>query len=108
MRIIYHILRRDHWEQLPAGDYRADSLASEGFIHCSNREQVAWAANKFHAQETDLVALCIDADHLTSPVRDEDPGNGQHFPHIYGPVERGAIVGIEPLTRGADGGWLFV
>jgi uncharacterized protein (DUF952 family) len=92
---------------LPAGAYRAASLQSEGFIHCSNREQVAWAANRFYAREKDMLALIVDVAQLTSPVRDEDAGWGERFPHIYGPINRDAIVDKVELERGADGKWVL-
>lgn len=107
MRHIYHILPRRAWEQADPGSLRADSLRTEGFIHCSNRDQVEWVANQFFTAAEDLVVLAIAAAALSSPLRDEDPGTGQTFPHVYGPIEREAIVGVEALTRSADGRWLF-
>ncbi|MBY0526967.1 MAG: DUF952 domain-containing protein [Gemmataceae bacterium] len=107
MRHVYHLVTKKCWEASPAGPYRADSLATEGFIHCSNRGQVAWAANKFYARESDLLVLHLDADRLTSPLKDEDPGIGQTFPHIYGTINREAIVVVEPLQRDAAGQWTF-
>jgi len=36
MKLIYHIARRADWESArSSGLYTADSLATEGFIHCS-------------------------------------------------------------------------
>jgi uncharacterized protein (DUF952 family) len=106
MRRIYHIVPRDTWER-SAGVYRADSLATEGFTHCSYRDQVAWVANQFYAAQGDLLVLCIDPDRLRSPVRDEAPGTGERFPHVYGPIEREAVVEVRPLGRGPDGSWVF-
>ena len=105
MRHIYHILPRAAWEQAGQGPLLAESLKTEGFIHCSNRDQVEWAANKFYAAATDLVVLVIDVAGLTSSLRDEDPGIGQTFPHVYGPIDREAIVGMETLKRGEEGRW---
>jgi uncharacterized protein (DUF952 family) len=106
MRRIYHIVPRHAWEQA-ADPYRADSLATEGFIHCSNEDQVERVANQFYAGESDLAVLCIEVERLGSPVRDEDAGTGERFPHIYGPIEREAVVEVRSLRRGADGRWVF-
>jgi uncharacterized protein (DUF952 family) len=106
MRRIYHIVPRAIWEQT-TGPYRADSLASEGFIHCSNENQVARVANLFYADHDDLLVLCIDAGRLTSPVRDEDPGAGELFPHVYGPIDREAIIEVRALERGPNRRWEF-
>jgi uncharacterized protein (DUF952 family) len=105
--MIYHIVSPSTWEKAGTVPYRASSLESEGFIHCSYAHQVAWAANRFYRDQDNLLVLCIDPERLTSPVRAEDPGCGESFPHIYGPIERAAIVEVRPLERGADGTWVF-
>jgi len=44
--VIFHIATRDAWDEAArAGVYRADTLATEGFIHCSEANQVAEVAN---------------------------------------------------------------
>lgn len=106
MRTIYHIVPRPSWRDT-ADPYRAESLAAEGFVHCANADQVAAVANRYFADQAELLVLVIAADRLTSPLRDEDPGVGQRFPHIYGPINRDAIVAVLPLERGADGRWAF-
>ena len=64
MTLIYHLVPRAIWEARPEAAYTAASLASEGFIHCAYRDQVAWAANLFYAKEADLFILEIDAGRL--------------------------------------------
>jgi uncharacterized protein (DUF952 family) len=107
MRRIYHLVPRATWENTPPGPFRAPSLETEGFIHCSNREQVARSANKFYADESEMLLLAIDPDRLTSELRDEEGGPGELFPHVYGPINREAIVDVIPLARGADDRWAF-
>ncbi len=107
MRTIYHLVSRRFWEKDADQPYRADSLASEGFIHCSFAEQLAWVANGFYADASDLLLLHIDPDRLTGPVREEPCDTGEIFPHIYGPLNRDAVVKVQTLERGADGRWQF-
>lgn len=107
MRTIYHLVRRSMWEKNPDQPYRAESLASEGFIHCSFADQVAASANRFYGDAVDLLLLHIDADRLSSPLREEASGTGAMFPHIYGPLNRDAVARVEELARGADGRWQF-
>jgi uncharacterized protein (DUF952 family) len=107
MAQIFHIVPRSTWEKHGTGAYRAGSLATEGFIHCSYEKQVAWVANSFYRQDTDLVVLAIDPERLRSPVRAEDPGIGESFPHVYGPIDFEAIVAVRSLRRDASGEWEF-
>jgi uncharacterized protein (DUF952 family) len=107
MRQIFHILPPSAWQGESRQPYQAQSLETEGFIHCSNRDQVARVANLFHAGADELVVLSINADLLGNRLRDEDPGIGESFPHVYGPIERSAVLGVTPLRRGPDGRWVF-
>jgi uncharacterized protein (DUF952 family) len=107
VRRIYHLVLRSAWEKTSGGTYTADSLASEGFIHCSNADQVARSANRFFAGLSDVLVLEIDAGRLTSPLRDEPGGPGELFPHVYGPINRAAVMAVHPLERGPDGSWVF-
>ena len=107
MDIVYHLVRRPRWEAQPEQDYRADSLATEGFIHCSYRHQVAWAANRFYADAADLIVLEIDPTKLASPLRVEPAAGGEQFPHIHGPINRAAVVNVRPLSRADGGAWVF-
>lgn len=107
MRTIYHMVPADQWDNSDPEPYRAASLATEGFIHCSNREQLARVANWFYSDQRALVVLHLNVDLLSSPVRDEDAGTGERFPHIYGPINREAIFTVEPLRRDPEGRWIF-
>ncbi len=106
MRWIYHLTTPSAWRIADAA-YRAPSLDTEGFIHCSNQDQVARVANLFYAAEPELLVLCIDANLLTSPLRDEDAGGGETFPHVHGAINREAIREVRRLNRTADGTWVY-
>ncbi len=90
-----------------AGEYVGDSLASEGFIHCSTAEQVHLPANALMRGRTDLVLLEIDPARLSVPVRWEpgDPADpdAMAFPHVYGPIPAGAVVAVSDFRPGPDG-----
>jgi uncharacterized protein (DUF952 family) len=111
MKPIYHLVPGSAWEGQAGEDYRADSLATQGFIHCSFAGQLAWAANRFHAETPDLIALEIDPAKLTSPLKVEPPSptskTAEVFPHIYGPLNRSAVTAEQPMRRGDDGRWVF-
>jgi uncharacterized protein (DUF952 family) len=104
--VIYHIVSRTDWEHSGPEPYRAASLAGEGFIHCSYRDQVARIANLFYRDQTDLIVLAIDPAKLTSPLRAEDVA-GERFPHVYGPIDRSAVVSWQALERTTNGDWIL-
>jgi len=61
MAAIYHIAHRDEWEAARAsGHYAADSLPTEGFIHCSEPHQIVGVANRLFRGQSDLVLLRLD------------------------------------------------
>lgn len=109
MPLIYHITRRADWQAaLTAGMYRASSLDSEGFIHCSTAAQVCAVADAFYTGQTDLVLLCIDPDRLAADLRWEPPappsaGIEGTFPHVYGPINLDAVSRVVDFPPGPDG-----
>ncbi len=117
MRIIYHLVPTDIWTASTSDSYTDPSLEREGFIHCSNADQVATIANLFYANQQALTVLHINADSLSSLVKDEAPhppptgeaiDPSSTFPHIYGPIPRGSILQAQPLQRNKEGQWTFV
>ena len=93
---IYHITTAEAWRAArEASVYRAESLDTEGFIHCSTEQQVADTATRYFPGATDLVVLCVDVSLLHGEVRYEDTsGHGQLFPHIYGPIDLVAVRSV--------------
>jgi uncharacterized protein (DUF952 family) len=102
---IYHLIPAAAWQG--EDPYQPASLATEGFVHCSYADQVERVANLFFGDALALLALILDVGRLTSPVRDEDAGTGERFPHVHGPIDRAAVVEVRPLRRGADGRWVL-
>jgi uncharacterized protein (DUF952 family) len=107
MAEVYHLVLRSSWGTNPTEDYQAASLATEGFIHCCYAAQVARSANRFHADAGDLLMLEIDPSRLTSPLRAEPAGSGERFPHVYGPINRQAVVSAQALHSDPRGQWVF-
>ena len=103
---ILHVTSRAAWSDAQAsGEYSADSLAGQGFIHCSKLGQVMRVANSFYAGQHGLVLLVIDLVRLSSELRWE-PGTDlptELFPHIYGPVNLDAVLQVVDFEPAADG-----
>lgn len=94
---------------LACGVVSPPSLDEAGFVHLSTPEQVALPANRLYAGRTDLVLLVLDPARLGVEVRYEpgvptDPAS-QRFPHAYGPVPVGAVLGVLPYRPRTDGGF---
>jgi uncharacterized protein (DUF952 family) len=104
-RLILHITARSEWEAAgAAGRYAAPSLVTEGFIHLSAPEQVVRVANARYAGASDLMLLCVAADRLEAPLRDEISDAGEEtFPHLYGVLNLDAVVAVVPFAEGVDG-----
>lgn len=103
MQRIFHIASAAAWAT-PGDAYSGDTLESEGFIHCSTASQVLSVAHARFRGRRDLVLLCIDPKRVALEIRYENlEGGDELFPHIYGPLEREAVLGAEPLEPGADG-----
>jgi uncharacterized protein (DUF952 family) len=94
MPIIYHVTTAAEWKTAQeAGAYESPSLAKEGFIHCSQQEQVAGVLERYFAGKTDLLELVIDTDKLNSPfIYEWSPSTTDTFPHVYGPINLDAVI----------------
>lgn len=99
MPIIYHVTTAADWNEARSkGFYEHPSLKEEGFIHCSQDHQVAGVLERYFAGKTDLVKLIIDTDKLTSKyIFDWSPSTQDTFPHVYGPVNADAVIGVTDL-----------
>jgi uncharacterized protein (DUF952 family) len=106
-RLTYHLTPRAWWEAAdPDAPLQAPSLDTEGFIHCTDgaAEMVA-TANRHHAATPGaFVVLTIDLARVTSSWRVVDPG--RIYPHIFGPIDRAAIVAVVHAPRDEDGAFL--
>jgi uncharacterized protein (DUF952 family) len=110
---LYHITSREAWvDATRDGTYRAPSLATEGFIHCSTASQVLPVARQAFRGETNLVLLVIDTQQLTAALKWEPAAGGQQpeglapgttFPHVYGPIVLEAVVQTLDFSPDADG-----
>ena len=105
MTMIYHLAPVADWEAASGlAEYEAESLESEGFIHCSkDHDQAVEVANRLFNGRNDMLVLELDVDRLVSPIKHEAARSGTVYPHIYGPINTAAVVGVLALTTGEDG-----
>lgn len=110
--MIFHITSRADWEAAQQrGDYRAESLETEGFIHCSTFSQVLPVAENFYKGQSGLILLGIEPSLLSFPLQWEPPSGGSpppgvpagdSFPHIYGPINLNAVTKILDLKTDSN------
>ena len=104
MRETFHLVPEEVWAAVdPAGPYVAASLAKEGFIHCTDGIAPLGQtfARYYAADPRPFLALTLDLEALDVPWRYDVAGSP--YPHIYGPIGRAAIVGVNRVDRDPDG-----
>ena len=117
---ILHLVPADYFNGLAAAEpYLPEAFAADGFIHCTQEPEVMLKiANRFYkGLPGELLVLVIDVDKVTAEVKWEAPAHPDgstasagepSFPHIYGPLNRDAIVEIYSARRADDGTFLSV
>jgi uncharacterized protein (DUF952 family) len=110
MRTTFHLVPAEVWAvaqpALQRGTpYAASSLATEGFIHCTDgASELAATFDRYYAGDRrPFLALTLDLNALDVPWRYDDPGSP--YPHVYGPISRRAIVRVDRVERGPGGGF---
>ena len=95
--ILFHFAARRDWAAAQAADeYRAPSLADEGFIHCATRHQIPGVIARHLHGRSDLVRLTLDAGRLEPWLRYEwSAASEDEYPHVYGPIPMQAVIAVE-------------
>jgi uncharacterized protein (DUF952 family) len=94
--LIYHITTPEIWKKFESEDfYAAESLQTEGFIHCSFDDQLEGVLERYYADAEKVLILTIDTEKLEPLLVNEPSTGGELYPHIYGRINRDAIVKVE-------------
>jgi uncharacterized protein (DUF952 family) len=94
--LIYHIVLPEVWEKFTDEyEYEAESLTTEGFIHCSYKNQLDDVLQRYYANADKVLILSINPSLLKSDLIAEPSTNREIYPHIYGKINKSAIVDIE-------------
>ncbi len=107
MDITFHLVGRDYYlSTQPDEDYTPAAFARDGFIHCTDDPaDMARVANEFYrAEPPPHVYLYIDKARVQAPLRYDDAEH--RFPHIYGTLNRDAIVAVRDARRDAENKFL--
>ena len=104
---IFHFINQSDLERyLNDSALEVPSLASQGFIHCSKLDQVIDVANYIAPYSEEMRLIEIDEERIIPEIRYENLDGGEKlFPHIYGPLNRDAIVAIHKLEWDGEDGY---
>src|SRR4051812_46661188 len=105
----YHLVPQPYFEsQDPAADYRPEAFEREGFIHTTDGDdELILTANRHcKTDPRPYLVLELDLTRVVAPVRYDD--GRRIYPHIYGPLNRDAILAIRTMRRAEDGTFLGV
>ena len=108
--ILFHIAKKYVWKQsLNNGSYGDFSIEKDGFIHCSEFNQLLHVANNnLKNVNDDLVVLCIDASRLSSEIKWEtNKNNGMIFPHVYGLINTDSVIDVIDFRKNQDGDFII-
>jgi uncharacterized protein (DUF952 family) len=96
MGLLFHAIKIAEWrEAQEAGTLQPASLALQGYVHLSTREQAYRVLNVVFAGDPNVVLLELREENLGEQLVWEpaDPDIGAHkstdelFPHLYRPIE---------------------
>lgn len=105
MSRIYKILPRADWEAArAAGRFEGSAVdRQDGYIHFSTAAQAQETARRHFHGQPGLVVLALEADELGDALRWEPSRGGDLFPHLYGALDAGLVLGVTEAPLGADG-----
>jgi uncharacterized protein (DUF952 family) len=103
--LTYHLVPQAEYDP-QAATYLPAAWGQDGFIHTTN--QVALlpeVGNRYYrADPRPYLVLTIDLGRTAAPWRYD--AAGADYPHLYGPLERAAVVTVQPMPRAAEGTFL--
>lgn len=104
--MIFHLTSESEWKKAQAvGEYKAESLTSEGFIHLSSYGQILQVANSFYKSVEKPVLLALDNMSLDSSLKWEGV-SGLEFPHLYRPIKVSEVIEVIALTKNEIGDYI--
>ena len=102
--LTYHLVAEPVYQDWDGSqDYTPDDYEQDGFIHCTDGiANVLATANRYYKDDDrHWLVLVIDKDLVRAEVKYEDAE--KIYPHIYGTLNRDAIVSELPVKRDEDG-----
>ena len=109
MNSAYHLVPKSWYRAQPEDrGFLPEPFDTDGFVHLTyGLDDVLAVGDLFYrADPRPYLLLTIDLEQITSEVRhDDDSGR---YPHVYGPLDRAAIIAIHRVERAPDGSFTGV
>ena len=103
-KTIYKIATEALWREAEAkGVFTGAPIdLQDGFIHFSTAAQAVETVRRHFAGQDGLLLIAIDADKLGDALKYEVSRGGDLFPHLYAPLDVGAVRWVRalPLREG--------
>lgn len=109
MTLIYKICTQEEWRDAEQqGQFVGSAVdKADGFIHFSTAVQAEETARKHFVGQANLVLVTVDSEKLSGELKWEESRGGALFPHLYEPLDVGAVNVVQPLPLGEDGAHVF-
>lgn len=104
--LTFHLTPEMVWEaQREETGYLPEAFADEGFIHTTNDDvHVLEVANRYYRDDPrPYLLLDVDLAKVAATTVYEAHDVARRYPHIYGPIDRRAVILVRRLERGGDG-----
>lgn len=105
--LIFHLVTKEDWKNhINNSEYTPQSIDEQGFIHCSSGKNIEDTANRLFKGKENVMLLVINTALVDHAIKYEaDPETGEEFPHIYGPLNTGAVIDKIEIVPEEDGSY---
>lgn len=98
--MIYHVTSEAEWNRYAGMEFfLPDAFEKDGFIHLSTEKQLAGVLQRYYKGREDLMLLTVDESKLEAVLKHEPSTGNELYPHLYGELNKSAIIKIEPLSK---------
>jgi uncharacterized protein (DUF952 family) len=97
--MIYHVTTEGEWRSSTEFFYSPSAFQKENFIHCCSKEQLSGVLKRYFDGKKNLVLLTLDEKKIKAPLKYEPSTNNDLYPHIYGQINKDAIIDVSPLVN---------
>lgn len=96
--MIFHVTTGSRWNEFASVDsFFPTAYTIENFIHCCKADQLPGVLQRYFNEADDLLILHLDETKLKAELKYEKGTNNELFPHLYGVINKDAIVHTEKI-----------